>query len=132
MRLFTHNGHDWSDRSPLIAAAALRNRNTSFVVDGEAVLLGVDGRSDFNGLHSRRYDDEVQFYAFDTSPQTAAIDAQNPSFGVRTRRSPDLSISIRLTHNRPSARPIKVDPRSETHRQAGKDPLHRAAGSGEF
>jgi hypothetical protein len=53
-------------------------------------------------------------------------------FGVRTRRSPDLSISIRLTHNRPSARPIKVDPRSETHRQAGKDPLHRAAGSGEF
>jgi ATP-dependent DNA ligase len=29
------------------------------------VLLGVDGRSDFNGLHSRRHDDEVQFYAFD-------------------------------------------------------------------
>jgi bifunctional non-homologous end joining protein LigD len=29
------------------------------------VLLGVDGRSDFNGLHSRRYDEEVQFYAFD-------------------------------------------------------------------
>jgi hypothetical protein len=31
----------------------------------EAVLLGVDGRSDFNGLHSRRHDGEVQFYAFD-------------------------------------------------------------------
>jgi bifunctional non-homologous end joining protein LigD len=29
------------------------------------VLLGVDGRSDFTGLHSRRHDDEVQFYAFD-------------------------------------------------------------------
>jgi len=26
--------------------AALRNRNSSFVLDGEAVLLGVDGRSD--------------------------------------------------------------------------------------
>jgi ATP-dependent DNA ligase len=25
-----------------------------FVIDGEAVLLGVDGRSDFNGLHSRK------------------------------------------------------------------------------
>ncbi|WP_245287686.1 hypothetical protein [Bradyrhizobium elkanii] len=48
-----------------LAEAALRNRNTSFVIDGEAVLLGVDGRSDFNGLHSRRHDDEVQFYAFD-------------------------------------------------------------------
>jgi bifunctional non-homologous end joining protein LigD len=35
------------------------------VIDGEAVLLGVDGRSDFNGLHSRRHDDEVEFYAFD-------------------------------------------------------------------
>jgi bifunctional non-homologous end joining protein LigD len=29
------------------------------------VWLGVDGRSDFNGLHSRKHDDEVQFYAFD-------------------------------------------------------------------
>jgi ATP-dependent DNA ligase len=65
VRLWTRNGHDWSDRFPLIAEAALRNRNASFVIDGEAVLLGVDGRSDFNGLHSRRHDDEVQFYAFD-------------------------------------------------------------------
>jgi ATP-dependent DNA ligase len=32
---------------------------------GQAVLLGVDGRSDFNGLHSRRHDHEVEFYAFD-------------------------------------------------------------------
>ena len=35
------------------------------MIDGEAVLLGVDGISDFNGLHSRKHDDEVQFYAFD-------------------------------------------------------------------
>jgi bifunctional non-homologous end joining protein LigD len=41
------------------------NRQDSFVVDGEAVLLGVGGISDFNGLHSRRHDDEVQLYAFD-------------------------------------------------------------------
>jgi bifunctional non-homologous end joining protein LigD len=34
---------------PLIREAALRNRQSSFVVDGEAVLLGVDGRSDFDG-----------------------------------------------------------------------------------
>jgi hypothetical protein len=30
------------------------------------VLLGVDGVSDFDGLHSRKFDPEVQFYAFDT------------------------------------------------------------------
>ena len=65
VRLWTRNGHDWSDRFPLIAEAALRNRNSSFVLDGEAVLLGVDGRSDFNGLHSRKHDHEVEFYAFD-------------------------------------------------------------------
>jgi bifunctional non-homologous end joining protein LigD len=35
------------------------------VLDGEAVLLGVDGRSDFNGLHTRWHDHEVEFYAFD-------------------------------------------------------------------
>jgi bifunctional non-homologous end joining protein LigD len=50
---------------PLITEAALRNRNNSFVLDGEAVLLGIDGISDFNGLHSRKHDDEVMFYAFD-------------------------------------------------------------------
>ena len=65
VRLFTRNGHDWSGRFPLITEAALRNRNSSFVLDGEAVLLGVDGISDFNGLHSRKHDDEVMFHAFD-------------------------------------------------------------------
>jgi bifunctional non-homologous end joining protein LigD len=63
--LFTRNGYDWSHRFPLIVEAALRNRQSSFVIDGEAVLLGFDGRSDFNGLHSRQHDKEVQFYAFD-------------------------------------------------------------------
>jgi bifunctional non-homologous end joining protein LigD len=63
--LFTRNGHNWTDRYPLIVEAALKNRSSSFVVDGEAVLLGVDGVSDFDGLHSRARDDEVQLYAFD-------------------------------------------------------------------
>ena len=35
------------------------------MIDGEAVWLNVDGRSDFNGLHSRKHDAEVQLYAFD-------------------------------------------------------------------
>jgi bifunctional non-homologous end joining protein LigD len=65
VRLFTRNGYDWSHRFPLIVEAALRNRQSSFVIDGEAVLLGADGRSDFNGLHSRQHDEQVQFYAFD-------------------------------------------------------------------
>jgi ATP-dependent DNA ligase len=35
------------------------------VIDGEAVVLGVDGISDFNALHSYKHNDEVQLCAFD-------------------------------------------------------------------
>ncbi|WP_338025653.1 hypothetical protein [Bradyrhizobium zhanjiangense] len=35
------------------------------MIDGEAVILGVDGISDFNALHSRQHDHEVQLSAFD-------------------------------------------------------------------
>jgi bifunctional non-homologous end joining protein LigD len=59
VRLFTRNGHDWTDHYPRIVEAALKNRSSSLVIDGEAVLLGVDGISDFDGLHSRRHDDEA-------------------------------------------------------------------------
>jgi bifunctional non-homologous end joining protein LigD len=41
------------------------HRPDSFVLDGEAVLLGVEGIADFNGLHSRKLDNEVQLYSFD-------------------------------------------------------------------
>jgi bifunctional non-homologous end joining protein LigD len=63
--VWTRNGYDWSSRYPRIVEAARRHRPDSFVLDGEAVLLGVDGIADFNGLHSRKHDDEVQLYAFD-------------------------------------------------------------------
>jgi bifunctional non-homologous end joining protein LigD len=49
---------------PWIAEAALKNRQRHFVIDGEAVVLGVDGSSDFNALHSHQLDEEVQFCAF--------------------------------------------------------------------
>jgi bifunctional non-homologous end joining protein LigD len=65
VRLFTRNGHDWTKRYPWIAESALTNRQKHFVIDGEAVVLGVDGIPDFNALHSRKQDAEVQLYAFD-------------------------------------------------------------------
>jgi bifunctional non-homologous end joining protein LigD len=57
--------HDWTDRYLLILESARKNRSDSFVIDGEAVLLGVDGVSDVDGLHSGKHDAEVQLYAFD-------------------------------------------------------------------
>jgi hypothetical protein len=47
LRLITCGGYDW------------------VVIDGEAVILGVDGYSDFNALHAGRHNEEVQLCAFD-------------------------------------------------------------------
>jgi ATP-dependent DNA ligase len=66
VRLFSRNGNDWSGRYPWIVEAALKNKHSQFVIDGEAVVLGVDGIADFTALHSRKHNHEVQLYAFDT------------------------------------------------------------------
>jgi bifunctional non-homologous end joining protein LigD len=65
VRLITRGGYNWTDRYPWIVESALKNRIRQFVIDGEAVVLGVDGVSDFNALHSSQHDEEVQLYAFD-------------------------------------------------------------------
>jgi len=69
VRLFTRNGHDWTSRYPLIVEAARRIRTSQFVLDGEAVLLGVDGISDFDGLYSGKHNDEIQFSESLSGPQ---------------------------------------------------------------
>jgi bifunctional non-homologous end joining protein LigD len=65
VRLITRGGYDWTKRFPWIVEAALKNRTEQFVIDGEAVILGVDGISDFNALHAGKNNHEVQLYAFD-------------------------------------------------------------------
>lgn len=65
VRLFTRRGYDWSDRFPRITEAVGKLRIRSAVLDGEAVICGRDGVSDFDKLHARRSDDLVFLYAFD-------------------------------------------------------------------
>jgi bifunctional non-homologous end joining protein LigD len=65
VRLITRGGYDWTSRFPWIGEAALKNRVSQFVIDGEAVILGVNGISDFDALHSGQHNDEVQLCAFD-------------------------------------------------------------------
>ena len=65
VRLITRGGYDWTKRYPWIVEAALKNRQKRFVIDGEAVILGVDGISDFNALYSGKQNYEVQLCAFD-------------------------------------------------------------------
>jgi bifunctional non-homologous end joining protein LigD len=65
VRLITRNGYDWTKRFPWIVETARKIRAKQFIIDGEAVVLGVDGRSSFQDLHSGKHNDEVQLYAFD-------------------------------------------------------------------
>ncbi len=64
-RIRTRNGYDWTDRFGCIVEAAGKLRAWSFVIDGESVILRPDGVSDFDRLHSRRHDGEVQLLGFD-------------------------------------------------------------------
>jgi bifunctional non-homologous end joining protein LigD len=65
VRLFTRNGYDWSHRFPAIVEAAGSLRVQSVALDGEAVVCGGDGVSDFDKLHSQGWDAHVFLYAFD-------------------------------------------------------------------
>ena len=64
VRLITKGRLDLSKHFPWIVESALK-LHQQFIIDGEAVVLGVDGKSDFAALHSRGHDQEAQFYAFD-------------------------------------------------------------------
>jgi bifunctional non-homologous end joining protein LigD len=55
VRLITRGGYNWTNRYSWIVESALKNRFRQFVIDGEAVVLGVDGVSDFEALHSRQH-----------------------------------------------------------------------------
>jgi ATP-dependent DNA ligase len=65
VRLLTRNGHDWSDRYPLIAAAVGALKVRSCLLDGEAVACDQDGMPAFDRLRYRRADGAVFLFAFD-------------------------------------------------------------------
>jgi bifunctional non-homologous end joining protein LigD len=119
VRLLTRNGHDWSDRYPWIVESALKNRFRQFVIDGEAVVLGVDGVADFNALHSRQHDEEVQLYAFDI----LALDGEDLRGLPLTLRKTNLA---RLLARRPDG--IFVAPFEQG--EIGPDLFRAACGMG--
>jgi bifunctional non-homologous end joining protein LigD len=65
VRLYTRNAYDWTARLPAIAAAAQRIKAKSFMIDGEAVVLGPDGLSRFEDLRRREAAHSAILYAFD-------------------------------------------------------------------
>lgn len=53
IRLLTRSGHDWSTRFPSITEAAARLGVDDALLDGELVVIGSDGRTDFEALQQR-------------------------------------------------------------------------------
>lgn len=50
VRILTRGGHDWTHRFPAIAAEAAQLGAATAILDGEAVVLDEQGRSDFSKL----------------------------------------------------------------------------------
>ena len=65
VRLYTRRGYIWTDPYPRIVDALRSLRVGSIAIDGEAVVCGKDGKSDFDRLHSRAHDAGVFLYGFD-------------------------------------------------------------------
>src|SRR6476660_90381 len=67
VRVFSRNGHDWSDRYPSIVRAAAKLRCKSAIIDGEAIVQNGDGASNFEALGTamRYQPNSIILYAFD-------------------------------------------------------------------
>jgi bifunctional non-homologous end joining protein LigD len=68
VRIYSRGGHDWSERLPAIADALLDLPVRSVMLDGEGVICGADGKSDFDAMRvcfTRQGAPEAFLYAFD-------------------------------------------------------------------
>lgn len=64
---FTRSGLDWSDRFPTLLAGARTLQCRSALLDGEAVVLDADGKSNFQALQAavRGDPNSIVYYVFD-------------------------------------------------------------------
>ena len=68
VRVFSRTGHEWGAQLPAIAAALRALPVRSVILDGEGVICGPDGVSDFDRMRavfSRKGSPDVFLYAFD-------------------------------------------------------------------
>jgi len=67
-RLYTRNGHDWSDKMPELMAELTTLPLRSGWLDGEVMVIGEDGTPDFNALQNAfdgRRSAALAYYLFD-------------------------------------------------------------------
>jgi bifunctional non-homologous end joining protein LigD len=65
VRLFSRNGHDFTSRFPLAAAAVMALPAHSFLIDGEAIVTNDDGLAVFELIRRQRHGGAAVLCAFD-------------------------------------------------------------------
>jgi bifunctional non-homologous end joining protein LigD len=65
VRLFSRNGHDFTSRFPLVAAAVMALPAHSFLIDGEAIVTDGDGLAVFDLIRRQRHGGAAVLCAFD-------------------------------------------------------------------
>ncbi|MBY3500203.1 non-homologous end-joining DNA ligase [Rhizobium laguerreae] len=96
IRILTRGGHDWTDRFPAIKQAALWLPVGTAILDGEAVVLDQQGRSDFGllqqslgGRGGKKRSSDAIFVAFDLL-YFDGHDLRNSELDVRRHLLEDL------------------------------------------
>ena len=132
VRIYSRGGHDWAERLPAITEAMRALPVRSVVLDGEGVICGADGKSDFRAMRacfSRQGAPEAFLYAFDVL-ELGGIDL--PREPCETRRATLASL---LRSAAGGLRPrLPHGPRGH-HRQAARSAVSvrtvRGLGQGE-
>jgi len=83
--LYGRNAIDLTARLSAFAAAARRIKAESFTMDDEAVVLGPDGLSRFEGLRRRDAARTAILYAFDLIRASSQQPISAPPFSARCR-----------------------------------------------
>jgi ATP-dependent DNA ligase len=65
VKLLSKAGLDWTWRFPMIVEAARKMKQSSSSSTARSCVLDLRGISQFDWLHSGRYNDDAQLYAFD-------------------------------------------------------------------
>jgi ATP-dependent DNA ligase len=108
VRLYSCNAIDWTARLPAIAAGAALLKTKSLTIDGEAVVIGQDGLTDFEALRRRGAGEVAVLYAFDL----IELDGDDlRGFAIETRKATLASLlrkpgALRLSPTFPTGAPI--------------------------